>query len=65
MVIYAYNHHVRLLLPNLWSSTKVYSGQGADIVMQSSSPFGPIHLMSGNRVNQELATDSLAPNAPS
>jgi hypothetical protein len=21
VVIYAYNHHVRLLLPNLWSST--------------------------------------------
>jgi hypothetical protein len=26
VVIYAYNHHVRLLSPEPWSSTKVYSG---------------------------------------
>jgi len=36
VVIYAYQHHVRLLLPSLWSlATTVYSGRGADIVMQS------------------------------
>jgi len=38
VVIYAYQHHVRLLLPSLWSlATTVYSGRGADIVMQSSA----------------------------
>jgi hypothetical protein len=37
VVIYAYQHHVRLLLPSLWSlATSVYSGRGADIVMQST-----------------------------
>ena len=29
MVIYAYNHHVWLLPPGPWSSTKVYSGRGS------------------------------------
>jgi len=37
VVIYAYQHHVRLLSPSLWSSSnQSYSGRGADIVMQSS-----------------------------
>jgi len=36
VVIYAYNHHVRLLSPGLWSlSNQSYSGRGADIVMES------------------------------
>ncbi len=40
VVIYAYNHHVRLLSPEpmVVDKPQVYSGQGADIVivMQSS-----------------------------
>jgi hypothetical protein len=37
VVIHAYNHHVRLLSPEPYGrqATKVYSGQGADTVMQS------------------------------
>jgi hypothetical protein len=38
VVIASYNHHVRLLSPELlWlvGATKVYSGLGADIVMES------------------------------
>ena len=37
VVITSYNHHVRLLSPGPWlvGTTKVYSGQGADIVMES------------------------------
>jgi hypothetical protein len=37
MVVTTYNHHVRLSLPGLWlvGTTKVYSGVGADIVMES------------------------------
>jgi len=39
LVIYAYNHHVRLLSPERLRSqeTTVYSGEEADIVMQSSA----------------------------
>ena len=37
VVITTYNHHVRLLSPEPWlvGTTKVYSGLGADIVMES------------------------------
>src|SRR6266403_2271248 len=37
VVIYAYNHHVRLLSPEpaVVKETTVYSGEAADIVMQS------------------------------
>jgi hypothetical protein len=37
VVIYSYKHHVRLLSPEpvVVETTTVYSGQGADIVMQS------------------------------
>src|SRR5438045_3251153 len=37
--IYSYNDHVRLLSPESWlvSTTKAYSGVGADIVMESIS----------------------------
>jgi hypothetical protein len=38
VVICSYNDHVRLLSPSLlvgFSTTKVYSGVGADIVMES------------------------------
>ena len=42
--IYSYNDHVRLFLPSLlvgFSTTKVYSGIGADIVMESISLIDP------------------------
>ena len=37
MIVTTYNDHVRLLSPEPWlvSATKVYSGVGADIVMES------------------------------
>jgi hypothetical protein len=37
VVITTYNQHVRLLSPEPWlvSTTEAYSGQGADIVMES------------------------------
>jgi hypothetical protein len=37
VVVTTYNHHVRLLSPGPWlvGTTKVYSGVGADIVMES------------------------------
>src|ERR1039458_10468970 len=37
VIITTYNQHVRLLSPEPWlvSTTKVYSGLGADIVMES------------------------------
>jgi hypothetical protein len=46
VIITAYNQHVRLLSPELWlvGTTKVYSGMGADIVMESlrSKPTLPL-----------------------
>jgi hypothetical protein len=44
VVICSYNDHVRLLSPSLlvgFSTTKVYSGIGADIVMESISLKSP------------------------
>src|SRR5207237_8468376 len=37
VIVTTYNDHVRLLSPEPWlvSATKVYSGMGADIVMES------------------------------
>src|SRR5204862_6190841 len=37
VIVTTYNDHVRLLSPEAWlvSATKVYSGMGADIVMES------------------------------
>ena len=46
VVIYAYNHHVRLLSPGpmVVKQPKVYSGRGADIVMQSLDSQSPVRL---------------------
>jgi hypothetical protein len=37
VIVTSYNQHVRLLSPEPWlvGTTKVYSGLGADIVMES------------------------------
>jgi hypothetical protein len=54
VVIYAYNHHVRLLLPNLWSSTN-HSLLGSRsrhcyAIIEDRADF------SGNRVSQAVAS---------
>jgi hypothetical protein len=44
VVICSYNDHVRLLSPSLlvgFATTKVYSGVGADIVMESITLIDP------------------------
>src|SRR2546422_3654256 len=43
VIVTTYNDHVRLLSPEPWlvSATKVYSGVGADIVMESSFHCSP------------------------
>src|SRR6266566_1272017 len=42
VIVTTYNDHVRLLSPEPWlgSATKVYSGMGADIVMESLHQLG-------------------------
>jgi hypothetical protein len=45
MVVTTYNHHLRLLSPELlWlvGTTEVYSGLGADIVMESITLIDPV-----------------------
>src|ERR1022692_1309691 len=52
MVVTTYNHHLRLLSPELlWlvGTTEVYSGLGADIVMESISPLEAISYMGSGR----------------
>src|SRR6266704_2948333 len=48
VIVTTYNDHVRLLSPEPWlvSATKVYSGVGADIVMES------LHSRSGSERNR-------------
>src|SRR5256885_4178907 len=52
LIVTTYNDHVRLLSPEPWlvSATKVYSGVGADIVMES------LHSRSGSERNRLLTT---------
>src|SRR5438128_4161211 len=51
VIVTTYNDHVRLLSPEPWlvSATKVYSGVGADIVMES------LHSRSGSERNRLLS----------
>src|SRR5437667_10226841 len=48
VIVTTYNDHVRLLSPEPWlaSATKVYSGVGADIVMESLHTLTTIYEMS-------------------
>src|SRR2546425_12253182 len=48
VIVTTYNDHVRLLSPEPWlaSATKVYSGVGADIVMES------LHSQPGSECNR-------------
>src|SRR6266576_735309 len=52
VIVTTYNDHVRLLSPEPWlaSATKVYSGVGADIVMES------LHSRPGSERNRLLTT---------
>ena len=52
VIVSTYNDHVRLLSPEPWlaSATKVYSGMGADIVMES------LHSRPGSERNRLLTT---------
>src|SRR2546425_4502936 len=52
VIVTTYNDHVRLLSPEPWlvSATKVYSGMGADIVMES------LHSRSGSERNRLVTT---------
>src|SRR3989441_2787408 len=52
VIVTTYNDHVRLLSPEPWlvSATKVYSGVGADIVMES------LHSQPGSERNRLLTT---------
>src|SRR2546421_6999001 len=53
VIVTTYNDHVRLLSPEPWlvSATKVYSGVGADIVMESLHSLTVIYDMS-SRLSQ-------------
>src|SRR6266566_1666792 len=55
VIVTTYNDHVRLLSPEPWlaSATKVYSGVGADIVMES------LHSRSGSERNRLLTSTTL------
>jgi hypothetical protein len=46
VIITSYNQYVRLLSPELWlvGTTKVYSGLGADIVMESLHSKPPMNI---------------------
>src|SRR3989441_3464933 len=48
VIVTTYNDHVRLLSPEPWlvSATKVYSGVGADIVMESLRSLTPVGQLS-------------------
>src|SRR5207253_7349262 len=52
VIVTTYNDHVRLLSPEPWlaSATKVYSGVGADIVMES------LHSQPGSERNRLVTT---------
>src|SRR2546427_10001144 len=59
VIVTTYNDHVRLLSPEPWlaSATKVYSGVGADIVMES------LHSQPGSERNRLFSyTDIPASN---
>src|SRR6266704_6187470 len=55
VIVTTYNDHVRLLSPEPWlvSATKVYSGMGADIVMESS------HSSTGGSERNRLLTPTI------
>src|SRR5712691_58539 len=55
VIVTTYNDHVRLLSPEPWlvSATKVYSGVGADIVMES------LHSRSGSERNRLFSSTTL------
>jgi len=57
VIVTTYNDHVRLLSPEPWlaSATKVYSGVGADIVMESLRSLTPaVGVLSVNACSQQL-----------
>src|SRR3989441_6481258 len=55
VIVTTYNDHVRLLSPEPWlvSATKVYSGVGADIVMES------LHSQPGSERNRLISSTTL------
>src|SRR6266567_651238 len=55
VIVTTYNDHVRLLSPEPWlvSATKVYSGVGADIVMES------LHSSTGGSERNRLLTPNI------
>jgi hypothetical protein len=57
VIIYSYDVHVRLLPPEPWSSTKVYSGRGGRHGYAIKCLRPGFHL-SGKRVNQDLHSKS-------
>src|SRR5881296_1682114 len=63
VIVTTYNDHVRLLSPEPWlvSATKVYSGVGADIVMESLHLLTPrVYEMSSSYFFAALAFAHLA-----
>jgi len=60
VIVTTYNDHVRLLSPEPWlvSATKVYSGVGADIVMES------LHSQPGSERNRLFSSSILRYKMP-
>src|SRR5438128_12533720 len=66
VIVTTYNDHVRFLSPEPWlvSATKVYSGVGADIVMESLQCAGiNRHEVEDERALRERSSDPLGPES--